>query len=355
MPQETLGYTELEWVCPSCQTRNPGLVKTCKSCGAAQPPDVEFIQPVREELIKDEKKLAAAQAGPDIHCPYCGARNPGGTAVCTNCGGDLKEGKVRAAGQVLGAHRTGPAMETACPNCGELNADTAANCKKCGAPLTPPPATLAPAPKQTKLPLGCIIALGAAALLIIVFIVMATNTETLVGTVQSGEWQRIIAIQEIGPVAKEDFRTNIPTGAQIQTCGKSYYGMSDSPAPDSTQVCGTPYTINQGSGAGKVVQDCQYRVYKDYCKYTVEEWKTINQIVARGSDLNPVWPAQPSLTNKQRLGDQTEQYKINFNSNKGNYTYTTNKETVYKQAAPGTRWTLTVNGLGDLVKIELAP
>ena len=50
-------------------------------------------------FIKDEALIRMAKAGPDIHCPYCGTRNPGTAELCSNCGGELSMGgKFRKAG-----------------------------------------------------------------------------------------------------------------------------------------------------------------------------------------------------------------------------------------------------------------
>jgi hypothetical protein len=56
--------------------RNPGLKKTCQSCGSPQPTDVAFQSKADEQLITDAQKLEQAKKGPDIHCGFCGARNP---------------------------------------------------------------------------------------------------------------------------------------------------------------------------------------------------------------------------------------------------------------------------------------
>ncbi len=54
MPQETLGYVKLEWTCPKCRTRNPGTEKTCVSCGAPQPQEVQFEQAQGQQASHDE-------------------------------------------------------------------------------------------------------------------------------------------------------------------------------------------------------------------------------------------------------------------------------------------------------------
>ena len=126
------------WTCPSCQTRNPGPVKKCRSCGAPQPEDVQFEQAVQETFIEDEKLIEKAQAGPDIHCPYCGTRNPAGAVTCSNCMGDLTDAAVRDKGQVLGKHRQEAQPDVACPYCGTMNPATAVKCANCQANLQKP-------------------------------------------------------------------------------------------------------------------------------------------------------------------------------------------------------------------------
>ena len=131
MAQESLGYIKLEWTCPNCGSRNPGPQKTCLSCGAAQPENVQFHQAETQNLLKDEAEIENAKSGADIHCPYCGARNVAGAETCSQCGGDLKEGVRRETGQVIGAYSTGPVKQISCPNCGVQNPETALKCAGC--------------------------------------------------------------------------------------------------------------------------------------------------------------------------------------------------------------------------------
>ncbi len=59
--KKTLGYVQLEWTCPNCNSRNPGPVKTCQNCGAPQPDNVQFEQPAEQKFVTDEKAVKAAQ------------------------------------------------------------------------------------------------------------------------------------------------------------------------------------------------------------------------------------------------------------------------------------------------------
>src|SRR5512134_2733500 len=99
--RRTVGYVENVWTCPNCGGENKGSLKTCDACGAPQPENVQFHLPSEQKLVKDEAALKAAQAGADIHCGFCGARNPANAETCSQCGADLREGKKRESGREL--------------------------------------------------------------------------------------------------------------------------------------------------------------------------------------------------------------------------------------------------------------
>jgi len=62
MARKTIGHVELQWTCPNCEGVNPGPVRVCGNCGAAQPPDVKFEQAARPVLIGEEAEKARAAA-----------------------------------------------------------------------------------------------------------------------------------------------------------------------------------------------------------------------------------------------------------------------------------------------------
>src|SRR5258706_5136568 len=134
MNRRSEGFVELEWVCPNCNSRNKGSKKTCENCGAPQPPNVKFQRASDEKIITDEQSVEAAKAGADIHCGFCGRRNPANAKICSQCGGDLAEGKKRQAGQALDAAPATPKTVT-CTNCGTENPGSSRTCSNCGSPL----------------------------------------------------------------------------------------------------------------------------------------------------------------------------------------------------------------------------
>jgi hypothetical protein len=353
MSQQELGYIELHWTCPNCSHVNPGTVRVCEQCGAPQPDKVSFEQGAGSELRQDDAIKQAAQAGPDIHCPYCGTRNPGNAKTCSQCGGDISEGALREAGKVLGAYQSGPAAPIICPRCGSENPAANRTCQNCGAslkPETPPSAPQVPPPAKKPFPIWLIavfvvVCLGAAILMF-----MLLRTDTVTGTVQDAEWQRSIPIEALVPVEYSTWQDQIPADSVIGACREELREELSSPAQGAIEVCGTPYTVDTGSGVGKVVQDCVYQVYDQYCSYSVQEWRVIDSISATGSlGQEPAWP-ELRLAAGQREGTaRQETYTIVFLSDGEVYTYQTGSYDLFRQAEPGDEWNLEINGLGQVV------
>lgn len=355
MSRDSLGFVQLEWTCPFCNSRNPGPEKICGNCGAPQPDDVEFHQPAQEELVKDEALIAKAKAGPDIHCPYCGARNPAGSEQCMGCMGDLSEAAIRKSGHVLGAHRDRPAAPITCPFCQTENAATNRQCDNCGAALneptvaqreeTPPP----PAAKKSRWPL----IIGAVLLLLCCagIIFFTTSTSEATGEVVETSWSRTITIEAFGPVSQSGWQDEIPAGAAINSCEDRYRRTQSNPAPNAERVCGTPYTIDTGTGLGEVVQDCEYEVYDSWCEYEVDKWFVFDEVTLDGQGLTASWP-NVQLNTEQREGTRREQYVVVFAGDGETYEYTTSNYDAFQQYQIGSQWILEVNMLGSVQRTE---
>lgn len=365
MTQKELGYIELEWICLACGTKNPGSQRTCTSCGSPQPANVKFEQEQNAALIEDEKKLAEAEKGADIHCPFCGTRNPADATTCIQCGGDLEEGLRRESGQVIGAYQTEavPVQNVPCPNCGTSNPNTNLTCSACGARLQTEPAVPiveglnppgAPVKKSYRNVAGIVI-VGLVILCVLVVIVYlvssALRQQSLTGQVESVSWLRSIAILELGDVTRQTWKSDLPSNARVGSCEMRYNRTESMPVPNATEVCGTPYTKDTGSGYGQVVQDCQYQIYEEYCSYITQEWQQINAVKLQGSDQAPQWP-QLTLSNNQRAGTQQETYTVVFQTEKGVYNFVTSDAQLFAQCQPGSTWTLTINGFNQVIRIE---
>jgi hypothetical protein len=363
MARKTIGYTELEWVCQNCHGKNPGAQKTCSACGAPQPENVQFQQAQKQDLLSDAQKIAAAQKGADVHCPYCGTRNAADAPICSQCGGDLKEGTKHVSGTVVGAFATttGPVKQIPCPNCANPNPETNKTCSACGAVLNParagstPEIAAAQAAGGKSISIRPWMALPLMGILLVCCVIIGfffLHKTTSTGVVQSLAWERAVAIQELRNVTLQAWKSDLPDGAQPISCTEKHRFDQDNPAPNAKEVCGTPYQTDQGNGFAEVAQDCHYEVYEDYCKYTAQEWQSVDQAVAQGSNLlRPQWP-DVKLRSNQRAGERSATYTIQFQLDSGVKEFSTSDEQLFNQMQPGTRWTLEIDTFGNIVNVQ---
>jgi ribosomal protein L40E len=348
MAKRTVGYVQLEWVCPNCNSRNPGPVKTCANCGAPQPENVQFERTVDEKLVTEEKAVQAAQAGADIHCGFCGTRNPATATTCSQCGGDLKEGMKRQSGQVMQARPEGPRTVN-CTNCGTENPVSNTMCAKCGSPLPrgaapasaasvlSKPAAAAAKKKPNWLLFGGI---GTALLLCCaaVLFLFVFPSRSLQGTVTDVHWQTSVPVQEIQAVDHSNERGSPPSDAYNVSCHT-----------ESRDVC-EQKTIDKGNGYAEVVEECHTETEQN-CDYTVDEWRTIQTYTLDGNDLFPVY-ADPSLTTDQRQGSPSEDLKVIFSTEDGQKTYSPGTVSEFQQFETGSQWMIKMNALGGVVNVE---
>ena len=120
----------------------------------------------------------------------------------------------------------------------------------------------------------------------------------------------------------------------------------DEPVPNSIEVCGTPYAVDQGTGFAEVVQDCEYQVIEQQCQYTVNEWMPVEVVTEQGTGLSPIWP---SLAPQQREGDRAEQYECVISINDGTYVYQTRSFEEFLACEPGAEWSVVTNESGRVL------
>lgn len=351
MAKRSLGYVELNWECPNCQAKNQGMQKTCKQCGAPQPAEVAFQLDKDASKIEDDAKLAQAAAGADFHCPFCGTRNTASSKVCSQCGGDIAEGKRRSSGA-----KVAESQYTHCPKCGNKNPTTAPQCAACGTSLTannnmaaPPPPTSNPIPTSgfrpwMALPVVAFLLLACSLIWFLFF-----RSTSMPATVSQTHWSRSIAVEALVDVQKEAWRDEVPAGGQIQSCQTKYRTTSDTPGQNSKEVC-TTEIVDQGNGTGEVVETCQYEIYDDRCTYTIQDWAEVDVFRASGEGNNAVWP-MVSIGANQREGNARENYEVVFSTQDGEKTYTTQDFSYFQNFSPGSQWMISVNTFGGIVDI----
>ena len=348
MTQKSKGFIALEWVCPSCGTRNPGPQQSCANCGSPQPENVEFQMGANTSLLTDENEIKRAAAGADIICAYCNTRNLATNETCIQCGANLKEGKQRESGRELSSGSM--SAEVTCKNCNEINPSTNFKCAKCGTPLprpegtTPPTAqaTNANLPVKKKVQTRLWVVLGAILLLclglVCVLAVMSTvERESIQTTVQGVSWHTKVPVEEYREVHYSD-RSSAPSSAYNVSCSDS-----------SHEVC-TDKTIDKGNGYAEVVQDC-HTVTEKSCSYDIMEWRHLRTDELDGKDLNPIY-AKPSLTSNQRLSGTSITLNVHFASGH-DYIPADLKE--FRQFEVGSRWKLRISMLDTVIEVTHAP
>ena len=340
MARKSLGFVPLIWECPFCNTQNPGPIKSCTSCGAPQPEDVEFLQVDEEKFnfIKDEALIRMAKAGPDIHCPYCGTRNPGTAKLCSKCGGELSlGGKARA---------TGTRIRT-------ISEASAKEQPPVSTPVPPIPQTSPPvsAPRKKLSPILIVIPILVIIACLIGAYFLFFKSEDMDATVTGVEWERSIVVEAYRESTTSDWWDQIPDDAEILGCSEEYRYSSDEWEPNSTEVCGEAYVEDTGTGVGEVVQDCTYEVYDQYCEYTVMTWQQVRTETESGTDLSPFWPAV-NLASDERTSTETETYRIIFATSKRDYTYSTSDLGLFLEATPGSKWVIEVNEVGGILDLN---
>jgi ribosomal protein L40E len=324
-------------------------VKVCENCGAAQPQNVQFYAPAEAQLIQGEAAARIAQFGPDIHCGFCGTRNPGNAEKCSQCGGDLKEGHARQAGREM--QRETPVIEIQCTNCGEANPSTRTMCAKCGAPLPKAgakpaapvgPATAAPDQPSAKnrwMPwlVGGGIFACLAILCISAFLLFAPS-KSVSATVTDVYWQTSVPLQEVRAAHYSDEAGSPPSGAYDVSC-----------RTDTRQVC-QDKTVDKGNGYAEVVTECHDET-QDYCSYNVDEWTTIQTYTLDGHTASPRY-ASPVVSSSQRLGSQSVTFSVYFEGGGKSYTYNPGSLFEFQKFNLGSTWTLHLNALGIVVSVD---
>ena len=351
--RRTIGYIQNEWTCPNCGTRNKGGTKTCENCGAPQPENVQFELPSEQKFVTDEEQIKAAQAGADIHCPFCGTRNPATAKVCSQCGGDLTEGKAREAGRIMQAPPAPPKV-IKCSNCGTENPGSNTVCSKCGSPLPKLAPVLAMAPNavpsmpfaknigKLKKPNGVVIGSILAALALCCIAIGAIfffPTKSVQATVTDVHWETSVPLQEVRAVDYNNEPGSPPSGAYDVSC-----------RDESHDVC-QQKTIDKGNGYSEVVEECRTET-EQYCSYTVDEWTTIQTYTMDGNDLRPIYES-PNIASGQRLGNESERLTVTFMTSDGEQkTYSPSSVSEFQQFDVGSTWTLKMNAVGGIRSVS---
>jgi hypothetical protein len=171
-----------------------------------------------------------------------------------------------------------------------------------------------------------------------ILLLLVFPSQSVQATVSDVYWQTSIPVQEIRPVDYNDERGNPPSDAYNVSCRE-----------DRQEIC-EEKTIDRGDGSAEVVEECHTQT-EQFCDYTLDEWTTIQTYTLDGHDLNPYYE-QPSLSSDQRLGNESADYTVSFDTDKGEITYSPGDLNEFQQFQPGSTWTLKLNAVGGVMSVE---
>jgi hypothetical protein len=171
----------------------------------------------------------------------------------------------------------------------------------------------------------------------IFFLFFAPST-SVQATVTDVYWQTSVPVQEIQAVSYSNERGNPPSDAYDVSC-----------RDESQEIC-EEKTIDRGDGYAEVVEDCRTET-DQYCDYTLDEWTTVQTYTLDGHDTFPVY-AQPDMSGDQRLGEESVEYTVFFDTEEGEKTYHPGGLDEFERYLIGSTWTLELNALGGIVGVE---
>lgn len=303
---------EMLWDCEYCGTKKL-LGKThrhCPECGAAQDADRRYFPEEPEKVAVEDHQFVGA----DRYCPACKAPNSATAKHCTECGSPMEEG----------VEVTGVEDNAALPE-----ADHGAR----------------PKPKSSRVKWVVL----AVALLVICGVAAALLWNKSLSLAVSGHaWQRAVAIERFGPVARSGWCDQMPRDAYGVTRVREV--RSHKKIPDG-QECRTK-RIDNKDGTFKEKRECKtkYRkepVYDDKCRYTVNRWQQTRTVKTAGRSLaeTPVWPpvtlpkVSASVIGAERAGPRTESYTVQFTALDRTVHTCEFNETKWRSFGLSTQWT----------------
>jgi hypothetical protein len=166
----------------------------------------------------------------------------------------------------------------------------------------------------------------------------AVPTGTAKATVADLHWETSVPLQEVRAVHYSNESGSPPSGAYDVSC-----------RDESREVC-TERVVDQGNGFGEVVEDCHNETDR-YCSYTVDEWTTIQTYTLEGNDLFPEF-SRPNVASGQRLGDESADFTVVFNTDGGQKKYSPSSPEEFSQFRPGSSWTLSLNAVGGILDVN---
>lgn len=316
-----------QWTCQNCQSVNPGQVRNCEKCGAPQSVDTKFSP--TSEVVTDPTELRAANGGADIHCEYCGTRNPASAKTCSQCIADLKEGKQRKHGDIFETSED------------ESNQDSNGD-DTSGVPPDQPVYDYSLQGEEVGI-YGILghpalrIAGGIAIIALIVYVIynLFFNITPVPVTLTSFTWERNIPVESYEwqnhqgwsipaggvEISHEDRTTGYGTKTEREwervgerkvgeyKCGEETTDLGNGYSEVEDIMCDE--TEDVYDWVDHEVTDYSKPTVEPYYFYKIQEWVVVGNCPASGQGNQLYWPNCP-LQEGQRYGFETQTFYVNF-------------------------------------------
>lgn len=351
------------WDCPACGTKGiRGDVYTCPNCGRVRADDVKFYLPTDAADVTDAAGIAAAKAGADWECNYCGNLNAATSGDCEKCGAP-RGSKQRATQEYEQAAVPRSAAEVT-----DMPREPAS------APVAKPKQ-----PSRKLLVIGVVILAALVGLGIFLF-----RPRESVATVSGKRWERTLRVEAYGPQQEQDWAERVPADAydrQCRTAVRSYIPVQTGTRTEQRQECQTVAVgeetyecgvVDLGNGrfeqkictrtiyeeqcewvAVEVPVYVQQPIYDNFCTFTVERWTYARTETVSERDTEPYWPVVASRANeREEGGGRQESYVVYIvDADEKTWEYETDLAT-WQRFSRGQQVTLKVTKTNKIVSVE---
>ena len=342
---------EGKWRCSSCGAVNRGASVRCV-CGNARDQSEPIFVEDDAPAVTDAALVAAAEAGPNWFCGYCGAENVHGATECKPCGGSRAQSDDGRKVQVVeSAGEPAPGMR-----------------------LRDEPTPVAP-PRSSR---RAWVVGGAVVSVVVIFLVwLFGSTRVVEATVAEATWTRSVQVDQLGP--REEGWEH-PTGAEVlhteQRQRLQNVSVPVTRVRKATKEVSTGQTrkvktgrkIDLGNGFFRdeerdvpvtktVTYDEEYQTTElrpasvPATWYVFRAWRSLRTEELTGEN-GPRWPAV-TLLSEQRTSNNREQFAVVLAMTNGkSFRHTPKDEAEFQRFQKGALKRLKVNRAGWLLGIE---
>lgn len=346
---------ENQWTCSTCGTVNPGREMRCTGCG--KPKEQEAYQTAGAEsaaAVTDERLKQMAGAGVNWTCTYCSYQNRNLHDRCERCGAEKAESTTAQA-------TLGSGLPVGTP----MSASTG----------LPPGATVTKvAVPESKTPwakIGCVVALiGCCGLGYFFF-----GTHEGDAKVESTSWKTTTRLEQRTVRQGQGFREAMPDGGVVQSCEPRQMGtMNCNPYPCVVATNGqcNPHPCNcqnqcrdLGNGFSECQQVCQtcfdtcpvgqqstcYQQcprMSEYCRYTYDEWRTLNSVDQTGTTGAPTFATSLAANGPDQRVSRDTVLTVVFTQDGERYEYHPEDLASFQRFAAGQTWSVETNRAGSI-------